>query len=126
MRDPFIAIIDDDEVLCSSLVDLMQSVGYRAERFTSAESFLASPNLTIVDCVVTDVRMPGMSGLELVQTLRRRRDMIPAILITALTDRHLDDEARSVGAQFFLRKPFEAEALLDCIARSLSDRRRPR
>jgi len=104
----------------------MQSEGYRAECFTSAESFLASQNLPIADCVVTDVRMPGMSGLELIRTLRRRRNMIPAILITAMTDRHLDDEARSVGARFFLKKPFEAEALLDCIARSLSDGRYPR
>ncbi len=120
MSDPLIAVIDDDEVLCLSLVDLMHSIGCRAEPFTSAESFLASSSLLLIDCVIADVRMPGMSGLDLVQRLRHGSDMTPVILITALTDRRLDDEANSVGAQFLLRKPFEAQALLDCVEKSLS------
>ena len=72
MNSPFIAIIDDDQDLCSSLVDLMRSVGYRAEPFASAETFLSSPNLPIFDCAVADVRMPGMNGFDLLRRLVKR------------------------------------------------------
>ena len=126
MKRPLLAIIDDDEALCSSLVDLMRSVGYRAQPFALAETLLTSSDLSVFDCVIADVHMPGTGGLELVRKLREQGIVTPAILITALPDRHLDDEAASVGAQCLLRKPLETEALLDCVARSLSDERRPR
>jgi FixJ family two-component response regulator len=126
VSSPCIAIIDDDEALCFSLVDLMRSIGHRAEPFASAETFLASPNLLLFDCVIADIHMPGMSGLELARRLHEQDDTTPVILITALPDRRLDDEARSVGAQYLLRKPFEAATLLDCIEKSLSDERPPR
>jgi FixJ family two-component response regulator len=119
----FIAIIDDDDELCSSLVDLMHSVGHRAEPFASAETYLASSNVLLFDCVVADVAMPGMSGLELVRKLHEQGGTIPVILITALPDGRLHEEASSVGAQCLLRKPFEAVALLESIERSLSDER---
>ncbi len=67
VSDPFVGIVDDDDVLCSSLVDLMRSVGIRAEPFASAETFLASPSLLLFSCVVADVHMPGTSGLDLVR-----------------------------------------------------------
>jgi FixJ family two-component response regulator len=116
----FIAIIDDDEELCSSLVDFMRSVGHRAEPFASAEKFLSSPNLPIFDCIVTDVHMPGMSGFDLVRRLRKEERAAPVILITALPYNHLDAEALSAGALSLMRKPFEAEALLEFVERSLS------
>jgi FixJ family two-component response regulator len=116
----FIAIIDDDEELCLSLVDLIHSVGHRAEPFASAESFLSSPNLPIFDCIVADVHMPGMSGFDLVRRLRREDRATPVILITALPDDHLDEEALSAGALSLMRKPFEAAILLESVERSLS------
>jgi FixJ family two-component response regulator len=121
VRSPLVAIIDDDEALRSSLVDLMHSTGYRVEPFASTETFLASPNLFDFEGVIADVHLPGMSGLDLVRKLRVQGDMTPVFLITALTDRRLDDEATLAGAQCLLRKPFEARALLDCV--SLHDER---
>jgi ergothioneine biosynthesis protein EgtB len=123
VSDPFIAIIDDDQALCSSLEDLVRSIGYRAEAFASVETFLASPSLLIFECVVADVRMPGMNGLDLVRGLRGRGGTTPVILITALTGKCLDDEAVSVGALCLLRKPFETGVLLDWIEQSVSNKR---
>jgi len=123
---PFVAIIDDDEALCTSLADLMRSMNYRTESFTSAVALLTSSNVALFDVMITDVHMPGMSGLDLVRKLREVNIMTPVMLITALTDRQLDNEAISVGAQSLLRKPFETKALLDCVARSLSNERPPR
>jgi FixJ family two-component response regulator len=123
VTDPLVAIIDDDEALCSSLVDLMRSVGYRAVPFASAETFLTSFTLIGLDCVIADVHMPGMGGLNLVRKLHEQGVVTPVILITALPDKHLDDEAISVGARCLLRKPFETNALLDWVERSLSNER---
>ena len=119
VKSPFVAIIDDDEALCSSLVDLMRSVGHLAEPFTSAEMFLGSYHLFKFDCIVADVHMPRMSGLELLRNLHEQRIMTPVILITALPDTQLDDEAISAGALCLLRKPFETDSLLDWVERSL-------
>jgi FixJ family two-component response regulator len=122
VTSPLVAIIDDDEALCSSLVDLLRAAGYRAEPFPSAEAFLASTNL--FDCVIADIHMSGMGGLNLALRLQEG-PMTPVILITALTDRQLDDDAISVGAQCLLRKPFETRTLLDYVERSLSNERPP-
>ncbi|MGY8680681.1 response regulator [Bradyrhizobium sp. UFLA05-153] len=120
MKKPFVAIIDDDEALCSSLVDLMRSVGYLAEPFTSAETFLGSRHLLNVDCIIADVHMPRIGGLDLLRTLHEQGIATPVILITALPDAQLDDDAISAGALCLLRKPFEMDYLLDCIERSLA------
>jgi len=126
VTSPLVAIIDDDDALCSSLVDLMRSVGYRAEPYSSAETFLTSVNLLNSQCLVADVHMPGMSGINLVKSLREQDIMTPVILITALSGKHLDDEAISVGAHCLLRKPFKTDTLLDCIERILADERTSR
>jgi FixJ family two-component response regulator len=120
VKNLFVAVVDDDEALCCSLADLMRSIDYRVESFASAETLLMSSNLLLFDCVIADVHMPGISGLNLVRNLQNRGCMTPVILITALPDRQLDDAAISVGAQGLLRKPFDTKALIDCIERSLS------
>jgi FixJ family two-component response regulator len=118
---PFIAVVDDDEALGSSLVDLMRSIGYRAEPFTSAEALLMSPDRFGLHCIIADISMPGMSGLNLVEALHQQGIRTPVVLITALTDKHLDQEAASKGALCLLRKPFEMSSLLDHIDRSLRE-----
>ena len=123
MSSLFIGIIDDDEALCSALVDLMRSSGHRAESFSSAETFLSSASLPLLDCLVADIAMPGMSGLELVRKLREQGATIPVILMTALPDKNLDNEAISVGAKCPVRKAFDGRTLLDSIEKSLTDDR---
>jgi FixJ family two-component response regulator len=123
VTSPLVAIIDDEDSLCSSLVDLMRAIGYRAEHYVSAETLLTSSNLFSLDYIVADVHMPGMGGLNLARRLHERGVMTPVTFITALPDEYLDDEASSVGAQGLLRKPFEANASLDCVGRSLSGER---
>ena len=119
MKNPLVSIIDDDDALCASVVDLLRSAGYRAEQYSSAETFLTSSNLSSLDCILADIHMPGMSGLDLLQKLHEQGIMTPVILITALPDKRLDDEAIAVGAQCLLRKPFETTSLLECVERSL-------
>jgi FixJ family two-component response regulator len=116
---PFIAVVDDDEALCSSLVDLMRSIGYRAEPFATAEALLMSPNRFGLHCIIADINMPGMGGLNLLRALRAQGIVTPVVLITALTDKNLDQEAVARGALCLLRKPFEMSCLIDHIDRSL-------
>jgi FixJ family two-component response regulator len=96
----------------------MRSIGYRAEPFASAETFLMSADLVDLDCIIADVHMPGMGGLNLLRELHEQGIMTPVILITALPDKHLDAEAASTGALCLLRKPFETSALLHWVETS--------
>ncbi len=122
MTGALVAVVDDDDTLCSSLVDLMRSVGYRAEPYSSAETCLTSPNLLNWDCIVADVHMPGVDGLNLVRKLRALGIKTPVILMTALPDKQLDDDAISVGALGPLRKPFSTNALFEQIEKGLSNK----
>jgi FixJ family two-component response regulator len=117
---PLVAIIDDDEALCLSLVDLMRSIGFGAEPYGSAETFLSSSDLSGLDCIVADVHMPGMGGLKLAKKLHEQGVAVPIIIITALPDKSLDNEAASVGARCVLRKPFETSTLIECVERSIA------
>jgi CheY-like chemotaxis protein len=114
---------DDLPSLEQALAVAVNSIGYRAEPFASAETALMSSSLFRFDCVIADVHMPGMGGLGLVQKLHEQGMTTPVILITALPDRHLDDDAILAGAQCLLRKPFQTKLLIDCVERSLSDER---
>jgi FixJ family two-component response regulator len=118
MTIPLIGVVDDDEALCSSLADLMRSVGYRSEAFSSAETLLICDDLLNFDCIVADVHMPGMGGLNLIAELRRQGIITPVVLITALSHAHLDGQAMSTGAFCLLRKPFETSSLIACVERS--------
>ena len=110
-----ISIVDDDESIREAIQSLLRSVGFRAKTFASAEQFLQSDQIENTACLILDVRMPGMSGLELQRRLMATQCRIPIVFVTA----HGDEEARSralqEGAVEFLLKPFSEEALLNAI-----------
>ena len=114
-----ISIVDDDESIREAIQSLLRSVGFRAKTFASAEQFLQSDQIENTACLILDVRMPGMSGLELQRRLMATQCRIPIVFVTA----HGDEEARSralqEGAVEFLLKPFSEEALLNAIQAAL-------
>lgn len=114
-----IAIIDDDRSLRMALARLVRSLGHKARDFASAEAFLNSGELGDFSCIVTDIHMPGMSGIDLKLHLAAVRCPVPVIMITARTEERLEEAAMASGAACFLRKPFEASVLSDCLAKAL-------
>jgi FixJ family two-component response regulator len=115
-----IAIVDDDESVQSALQDLLEAVGLSTQCFGSAEEFLKSGQQGNLACLVTDIRMPGMSGLELQAKLHAEKFRLPIIFITAHGDEKLRLQAMRAGAVEFLTKPFNQEVLLDCIQAALA------
>lgn len=114
-----IAVIDDDEAFRTALLELLRSLGYGARGFASGEEFVAAEGDGDCDCVITDIHMPGMSGLDLKQLLAARDCRVPVIMITAHAEPRLDVRAAASGAFCLLRKPFEANALIGCLERAL-------
>jgi FixJ family two-component response regulator len=118
---PVIAIVDDDHALRNSLDDLIRSIGFRTLVFPSAEVFLSSNQAREAACLILDVRMPGMSGLDLQRQIVAVNWQIPIIFVTS----HADDDARAqaiqAGAVAFLYKPFHEEELLNAIDLALKD-----
>jgi FixJ family two-component response regulator len=115
-----VAVVDDDESLRRSLKNLLGSVGFRVETFASAEAFLRSSHHEQTACLVLDLRMPGMNGLDLLRYLSSGGIRIPTVILTA----HGDDEARQrsldAGAVAFLSKPFNGNALLEAVRTALN------
>jgi FixJ family two-component response regulator len=116
---PRISIIDDDDAVRESLRGLLRSVGFAVEAFASAEDFLSSAQPACTDCLVLDVRMPGMSGLELQRRLLAAEPRVPVIFITAHGDEEQRSQALNAGAVDYLLKPFKEEALLSAVAAAL-------
>jgi FixJ family two-component response regulator len=114
-----VAIVDDDESVQSALKDLMESAGISARCFGSAEEFLGSDRRGEAACLVTDVRMPGMSGLELQAKLKAEGSRIPIIFITSHGDAGMKSRAMKAGAVEFLSKPFDDEVLLEKVRAAL-------
>jgi FixJ family two-component response regulator len=108
-----IAIVDDDRSVQSALKDLMESAGLSARCFGSAEEFLESDERNQAACLVTDIRMPGMSGLDLQAKLKAEGSRVPIIFITARNDAKLKMQAMDAGAVEVLSKPFDDEVLLE-------------
>jgi len=125
-RSPIVHIVDDDEAVCSSLRLLLKSRGIPAVSHGSAEDFLAKYDPEQPGCLVLDVRMPGMSGLELQDELNRRGAVIPVIFITGHGDVPMAVEAMQHGAADFLQKPFKDQDLTDRIQQALAIDRRNR
>ena len=115
-----VSVVDDDASLRRSVRNLLTSVGFRVEAFASAEEFLESPQRANTGCLVLDLRMSGMNGLELLKHLGATGSRIPVVILTA----HGDDEARrralQAGAVAFLGKPFHGDALLDAVRTAMS------
>ena len=112
-----ISIIDDDASMREALVGLLRSLGYDVRDFASAEDFLASNDLREFACAITDIQMPGMNGFELKRELITRHGSLPVIMITARTEPGIEEKAMASGASCFLRKPFDAETLVNCLRR---------
>ena len=113
---PLISIVDDDEGIRAALKSLIDSVGFRAEVFDSGEKFLNSPYLSQTDCLIADVRMPGMSGLELQDRLSAAGRSIPIVFISAHEDKEARARGMRAGAIDFLQKPFSEDSLLGAIS----------
>ena len=111
-----VAVVDDDESVREALPDLLGQVGYATQAFGSAEEFLHSGDLVRIGCLVLDIAMPGMSGPELHQELRRRGRAIPVVFITATADETVRPRLLAQGAVDCLFKPFSEAALLSAIS----------
>jgi len=112
-----ICIVDDDSWARAGLEDLLLSFGYKTRAFDSAQSFLESRVVDEAACLITDLHMPGINGLDLQRVLRREGHDIPVILVTAYpNDAHRAD-AFGDGALAFLTKPYDEQVLMDCLAR---------
>jgi FixJ family two-component response regulator len=110
-----VAIVDDDDLMRTALQGLLKSAGLVAQAFASAEEFLRSGHQEDTGCLITDIRMPGMSGLELQAQLNADHYRIPTIFITAHGDAKMRMQAMRAGAVEFLAKPFNDEALLESV-----------
>jgi FixJ family two-component response regulator len=117
---PLIAVVDDDRSIVEAIVSLLESVGYDAAGFVSAQDFLNSPQLRSTACLILDVRMPGMGGLELQRRLAADNIHTPVIFITANEGLEVSAEALSGGAVACLRKPFNQESLLTALRSALA------
>lgn len=118
--EPTVFIVDDDDAVRDSLEDLVDSVGLKAEIFASAQEFLAAYDPLRAGCLVLDIRMPGMSGLELQEKLGERQAVLPIIFITGHGDIPMAVEAMRRGAVDFIQKPFRDQDLLDRINSALA------
>jgi FixJ family two-component response regulator len=117
-----VSVVDDDESVRESLPDLLRQFGFAARAFDSAEAFLTSEVLSETGCLILDVAMPGMSGPDLQQELRRRRHEIPIVFITAQGDETTRPRLLAHGAVECLFKPFSETALLDALNAALRTR----
>ena len=119
---PVICVVDDDVSVVEGLVSLLESVGYAAAGFGSAEEFLNSSQLGRTACLILDVSMPGMGGLELQRRLVAKADKTPIIFVTAHGGSEISAEALRLGAAAFLPKPFSQESLLEAVRAALAKR----
>ena len=118
-KTKLVAIVDDDDSMRSALQGLLQSAEFPSQSFASAEEFLQSGQQHQIACLIADIRMPGMSGLELQAQLNAERCRIPIIFITAHGDEKMRVQALRAGAVEFMAKPFDDGALLDSVRAAL-------
>jgi FixJ family two-component response regulator len=114
-----ISVIDDDDSMRTAIVALVQSEGYGVRDFASADEFLRCGIVENFACIITDIQMPGMSGIELKQKLAACQCSVPVIMITARQEAGLEEKALASGAVCFLKKPFEADVLISRLESAL-------
>src|SRR5262245_19660939 len=119
---PMIAIVDDDESFRRATASFVRSLGYVAAAFGSAEAFLTSDRIRDTDCLISDVQMPGMTGIELQGQLIARGHHLPVIFVTAFPEVKTKGRALAAGAVGYLDKPFSDQTLIACLNEALSDR----
>lgn len=119
---PMVVVVDDDDAARISLVRLLEVAGYEARDFDSGVSFLESADVTAVSCVVTDLQMPGVSGLELQKALAARGVIMPMVFVTGFGTVSASVQAMRDGAVDFLEKPADPGALLDAVERAVATR----
>ncbi len=115
-----VAVIDDDHRVLQSLDDLLQASGYQTRLCSSAEQFLENSVLDSADLLISDIALPGISGIELLRMLREQRRLPPSILITARNESHFEDEARDLGVLRLFSKPFDSRELLATLRAALN------
>jgi two-component system, LuxR family, response regulator FixJ len=120
-RARIIAIVDDDEPLREALCGLMSAAGFSTKAFASAEEFLESGTTQLTACLILDVRLPGMSGIELQKRLNADRSRVPIIFVTGHGDTSLRESLMKAGAAGFLNKPVRSAALLNEIHAALDE-----
>jgi FixJ family two-component response regulator len=114
-EDTLISIVDDDLLARDGIRELVESLGYKAIAFSSAEHFLRSDEIAETTCLITDVQMPGLSGLELQEAVQSQGFHTPVILITAYPNEENRTRALENGAVGFLSKPFDERSLIECL-----------
>ena len=119
---PVIAIVDDDESFRQATISFIRSISYSAATFPSADAFLHSNAVENTDCLITDVQMPGMSGIELQSHLIAQGHRVPVIFVTAFPEMEARGHALRAGAIGFLGKPFSDQNLISCLNKALAAR----
>jgi two-component system, LuxR family, response regulator FixJ len=119
---PVVAVVDDDEDIRDALSDLLLVMGYSCQAFDRAETFLAAHAPDRFDCLITDIRMPGMSGLELLQHLEAAGSTMPVIVVTSMTDPVTRSRALASGAHAYLTKPVTDDVLLQSLRSAMPGR----
>ena len=121
-KNPLISIVDDDPSVREGTMDLVQAIGFAAETFPGADDFLNSDRVNSTSCLIADVRMPGMTGLELHDRLVETGKSIPTILLTAYPNGRDRERALRAGVICYLGKPYNQDDLLACIRSALEAR----
>ena len=119
---PLISVIDDDEAMRAAVESLVRSLGFEVRTFASAREFLLSPHRHDTACLISDVQMPDMGGIELQQYLAAEGDRTPIVFITAVVSERIRTQAMQAGVVSFLFKPFTASALIDGLQLALGRR----
>ena len=120
MEKPVVFVVDDDESVCKALKRLMKSAGIKTRSLSSAEDFLNQGCHNVPGCLILDVRMPGMNGLELQEELVKSGSTMPIIFMSAHEDTLVREQAMKAGAIAFLKKPFEDQILIEKVNSALS------
>ena len=119
-QSPIISVVDDDDDVRASIENYFRAAGLDVRTFASADAFLASPERTSTDCLVTDLNMPGLDGLGLQRELNRLGRSYPVIVMTGFPTEAAREEARREGAAAFLEKPIDPDALLEAVEAMLT------